>query len=165
MNANAFTAGKHTIEVKFSNGASKKVTINVGSATATPTEDILYADGVRKTPSIYKIDGSNYFKVRDVAAVMNGTNKQFAVGFDSATSSVTLTSGQSYSMTGSEMKPDKGKAVTAIVSDNSIYVNAYKINGSNYFKLRDLGQALDFYVGYDNSVKSIIVSGYSGYNN
>ena len=170
LNANAFTAGKHTVEVKFSNGASKKVTINVGSATATPTEDALYADGVRKTPSIYKIDGSNYFKVRDVAAVLKGTKKQFAVGFDSVTSSVALTSGQPYTMTGSEMKPEKGGAVTAIVSDNSIYVNgrkldlkAYKINGSNYFKLRDLGQALDFYVGYDNSVKSIIVSGNSGY--
>lgn len=172
LNADAFTAGKHTVEVKFSNGASKKVTINVGSAAATPTEDALYADGAKKTPSIYKIDGSNYFKVRDVAAVLNGTNKQFAVGFDSATSSVTLTSGQPYTMTGSEMKPDNSGAVTAIVSDNSIYVNgqklnlkAYKINGSNYFKLRDLGQALDFYVGYDNSVKSIIVSGYSGYTN
>ena len=110
--------------------------------------------------------------MRDVAAVLNGTNKQFAVGFDSVTSSVTLTSGQPYSMTGSEMKPGKGGAVMAIVSDNSIYVNgrklnlkAYKINGSNYFKLRDLGQALDFYVGYDNSVKSIIVSGNSGYAN
>ena len=170
LNANAFAPGKHTVEVKFSNGASKKVTINVGSATATPTEDALYADGVKKTPSIYKIDSSNYFKVRDVAAVLNGTAKQFAVGFDSAASSVALTSGQPYAMTGSEMKPDKGGAVTAIVSDNSIYVNsqklnlkAYKINGSNYFKLRDLGQALDFYVGYDNNVKSIIVSGYSGY--
>ena len=170
LNANAFAPGKHTVEVKFSNGASKKVTINVGSATATPTEDALYADGVKKTPSIYKIDSSNYFKVRDVAAVLNGTAKQFAVGFDSVASSVALTSGQPYAMTGSEMKPGKGEAVTAIVSDNSIYVNgqklnlkAYKINGSNYFKLRDLGQALDFYVGYDNNVKSIIVSGYSGY--
>ena len=105
-----------------------------------------------------------------MAAVLNGTEKQFAVGFDSAKSSVALTSGQSYTMTGSEMKPAKGGTVTAVVSDNSIYANgeklnlkAYKINGSNYFKLRDLGQALDFYVGYDSSVKSIIVSGNAGY--
>lgn len=60
--------------------------------------------------------------------------------------------------------------MTALKSDNSIYINgkdvdlkAYKINGGNYFKLRDLAAALDFYVGYDNAVKSIQVSGYSGY--
>lgn len=170
LNADALSPGRHTVGVKFSNGAKKEITIQVGSAAATPTKDALYADGIKKTPSIYKIDGSNYFKVRDVAAVLNGTEKQFAVGFDSAKSSVALTSGQSYTMTGSEMKPAKGGTVTAVVSDNSIYANgeklnlkAYKINGSNYFKLRDLGQALDFYVGYDSSVKSIIVSGNAGY--
>ena len=60
--------------------------------------------------------------------------------------------------------------MTAMESDNRIYrdgqgmhVKAYKINGSNYFKLRDLAAALDFSVGYDNAVKSIRVSGYSGY--
>lgn len=170
LHTDALAPGKHTIEVKFSNGAGKKITVTTGLAAATPTKDALYADGVKKTPSIYKIDGSNYFKVRDVAAVLNGTEKQFSVGFDSAAGSVALLSGQSYAPTGSEMKPGKGGTATAVVSDNSIYVNgqklnlkAYKINGSNYFKLRDLGQALDFYVGYDSSVKSIIVSGSTGY--
>ena len=49
------------------------------------------------------------------------------------------------------------------VNGQQVKMQAYNINGYNYFKLRDLGQALDFYVGYDNSVKSIIVSGNSGY--
>ena len=47
--------------------------------------------------------------------------------------------------------PDK----TAEISSDTIYVNGekvdaevYKIDGSNYFKLRDLGKALDFYVGW-----------------
>ncbi len=171
LNVDALGAGKHTVEVKFGNGASKAVTINIGTAEATPTTDALYADGAKKTPSIYKIDGSNYFKVRDVAAILNGTDKQFSVGFDNATKCVTLTSGEAYQLTGSELAADASKgAVTALTSDNAIYINgermnlkAYKINGSNYFKLRDLGQALDFHVGYDNNVKSIMVSGYAEY--
>ena len=171
LNVDGLAPGKHTLEVKFSNGAAKAYTFQAATATATPTEDALYADGVRQTPSIYKIDGSNYFKVRDVAAILNGTEKQFAVGFDPVTKCVTLTSGQAYEATGSELMPEKSKAaVTALKSDNSIYINgkamdlkAYKINGSNYFKLRDLAAALDFSVGYDNAVKSIRVSGYSGY--
>lgn len=171
LNVNALQPGKHTVEVRFSNGAKKQVTFNLGAAAATPTADSLYADGKRQTPSIYKIDSSNYFKVRDVAAILNGTEKQFSVGFDNATHSVTLTSGEAYQATGKELVPNQGSsAVTALASDNSIIVNgekldlkAYKINGSNYFKLRDLGKALDFFVGYDASQKSVIVSGSQGY--
>lgn len=170
LNADVFTAGTHIIEVKFSNGASKKITINVGSTTAIPSQDALYINHVKKNLSIYNIDGLNYFKLRDVATVLNGTDKQFAVEFDNATNSVTLTSGQSYSMSSGETGFGKEGRATALISNNSIYVNgekrnlkAYKINGSNYFKLRDLGEALDFYVGYNSSERSIIVSGYSGY--
>ena len=48
-----------------------------------------------------------------------------------------------------------GGSQTAAVSNDSIYVDGekidaqvYKIGGSNYFKLRDLGKALNFYVGW-----------------
>jgi hypothetical protein len=171
LNTDTLSAGKHTVEVMFSNGASKSVTISVNTTEATPTTDALYADGVKQTPSIYKIGDSNYFKVRDVAAILNGTDKQFSVGFDNATKCVTLTSGEAYQMTGSELAANaSGGKMPALTSDNAIYINgkqmnlkAYKIDGSNYFKLRDLGQALDFHVGYDNNVKSIMVSGYAGY--
>ncbi|MEY8317306.1 hypothetical protein AALB19_08300 [Oscillospiraceae bacterium 50-58] len=33
------------------------------------------------------------------------------------------------------------------VNGNAANPTVYKINGSNYFKLRDLGKALNFYVG------------------
>ena len=46
-------------------------------------------------------------------------------------------------------------AETAELSNDTIYVNGqkveaevYKIGGMNYFKLRDLGKALNFYVGW-----------------
>ena len=52
---------------------------------------------------------------------------------------------------------------TVTLNGEKVKFAAYNIEGNNYFKLRDLGQALDFYVGYDNNVKSIIISGYSGY--
>lgn len=32
----------------------------------------------------YNIDGSNYFKLRDVAALLDGTVAQFNVGYDNA---------------------------------------------------------------------------------
>ena len=41
-------------------------------------------------------------------------------------------------------------------------LTVYKIDGSNYFKLRDLGKALDFFVGYDPA-SGVTISGESGY--
>lgn len=48
-----------------------------------------------------------------------------------------------------------GTDKTAMPTNDPIYINGqkvnidvYKIDGSNYFKLRDLGRALDFYVGW-----------------
>ena len=34
----------------------------------------------------YNIDGANYFKLRDLAYMLNGTASQFDVGFDAAAS-------------------------------------------------------------------------------
>lgn len=124
-----------------------------GVKTANPTNDKLMVNGAEKAPTVYKIGGSNYFKIRDVAAVLNGTEKQFAVGYSGG--KVTVSSGQPYEATGKELAGAPDSARDAAPSNDSILIDGeeasltvYKIGGSNYFKLRDLGKALDFYVGY-----------------
>lgn len=67
LNVDGLASGKHTLEVKYSNGAG----FQAATTTAMPTEDALYADGIYQTPSIYKIDGSNYFKLCDLAAALD----------------------------------------------------------------------------------------------
>ena len=125
-------------------------------ATASPTNDSLTCDGAAQNPTVYKIGGSNYFKIRDVAAMLDGTEKQFAVGYDGQLKSVTATTGQGYAKQPGDLAgAPAGGNKTAEISSDTIYVNGekvdaevYKIDGSNYFKLRDLGKALDFYVGW-----------------
>lgn len=124
--------------------------------TASPTNDKLEVNGTAANPTVYKIGGSNYFKIRDVAALLNGTEKQFAVGYDSAKNAVTATTGQGYAkLDGDLTGAPSGGNQTAQPSSDAVYVNGqkitaevYKIGGSNYFKLRDLGKALNFYVGW-----------------
>ncbi len=165
VDTDSLASGSHTVMVKFSDGNSKSYQFTVSGVTASPTNDTLYVDGVQKSPEVYKIDGTNYFKLRDVAALMNGTAKQFSVDYDNNTKQAVLTSGQPYAPLGTELsRPDSMTSVPASQSNNVILVNgeaadmdAYKINGNNYIKLRDLGQALGFYVGYDSG-KMIISS-------
>ena len=120
--------------------------------TAQPSTDKLTVDGKSQVPTAYKIDGNNYFKLRDVAAMLNGTSKQFSVGYDG---SVILTTGQPYQSVGGELSGPASGGQSASVSNNVVYINgvkaeltAYQIGGNNYFKLRDLGKALNFYVGW-----------------
>ena len=125
-------------------------------APAAPTNDTLTCNGTLQSPTVYKINGSNYFKIRDLAAILNGTEKQFSVGYDAALSSVTATTGQGYEKQPGDLAgAPAGGQKTGDPSNDAIYVNGekitaevYKIDGSNYFKLRDLGKALDFYVGW-----------------
>ena len=125
-------------------------------ATASPTNDKLEVNGNAADPTVYKINGSNYFKIRDVAALLNGTEKQFAVGYDGTKNAVTATTGQGYEKQSGDLTgAAAGGSQTADPSNDAIYVDGqkitaevYKINGSNYFKLRDLGKALNFYVGW-----------------
>lgn len=170
LNVDALAPGSHQVEVVFSNGAAKAYNFTVAVAEAMPTNDRLYVNGQLQTPSIYKIDGSNYFKIRDIAMLLNGSKRQFAVGYDAATACVTLTTGEGYAPNGSELAgPSSGGQKQALRSNNSIYLNGkkqdlavYKIDGSNYFKLRDLGEMLDFYVGWDPAT-GVTISGASGY--
>lgn len=125
-------------------------------APAAPTNDTLTCNGTLQSPTVYKINGSNYFKIRDLAAILNGTEKQFSVGYDAALSSVTATTGQGYEKQPGDLSgAPAGGQKTGDPSNDAIYINGekitaevYKIDGSNYFKLRDLGRALDFYVGW-----------------
>ncbi|MCI9353027.1 MAG: hypothetical protein HFF58_07240 [Lawsonibacter sp.] len=126
-----------------------------GDKTASPSSDRLAVNGVESSPTVYNINDSNYFKIRDVAALLNGTEKQFSVGYDGEKQSVTATTGQGYDKLPSDLSGPPSGTGEARVSHDAIYVDGvkieaevYNINGNNYFKLRDLGKALNFYIGW-----------------
>ncbi len=121
-------------------------------------------------PAVYKIDGANYFRLRDVAMLLNGSAKQFSVVYDDETKSVSIVPGEPYSPTGTELSGSAAETADAIVTNNTIRIGGeevsltvFKIDGSNYFKLRDLGRALDFRVSYDDETKAVTISGARSY--
>lgn len=150
---------KVSVDARFKQTSSPIVpvqpTVPTQTVVVNPTNDKLDVDGTAYSPAAYKIDGYNYFKLRDIAALLNGTEKQFSVGYDSLTGTVTLTSGQPYAVTDSDLTAIPDSAQNANVSTNVVYINGvqtqltvYKINGYNYFKLRDLASALNFSVDW-----------------
>ena len=130
-----------------------------------PTSQNLTVNGEKQETEIYNIDGSNYFKLRDMAALLNGTGSQFSVAWDETNATISITTGEAYAAAGGELATGTDKSATAVESAQKLMVNgaaveltAYNIGGNNFFKLRELGTALGFDVDYDDATATMIVS-------
>jgi len=131
----------------------------------------LTVDGQYVECEKYNIDGSNYFKLRDLAFLLMGTDAEFGVGYDPEANSVIIVPGMPYEPVGGELVIGEDKSATAVPSSQSVWfldapvdgLSIYNIGGNNYFKLRDLGTALGFLVDYDADTNTAIVetSGYA----
>ena len=112
----------------------------------------------------YNIGGNNYFKLRDLAYVLGGTEKQFEIGWDAQNNAISLTSGAPYTANGSEMQGKGAGEKIPTPTTSKIYLDgaeasftAYHIEGNNYFKLRDVGAAFDFGVTWDGANNTIVI--------
>ena len=121
-------------------------------------------NGKNITFDAFNIKGDYYCKLRDLAYMLRGTDKQFAVDWNGMTNTITLTSGKIYIPVGGEMRlrAARNKTVKATTSKilldgNEITFPAYEIDGYNYFNLYDIGQAVNFYIYFDTAQKSIII--------
>ena len=138
--------------------------------TALSTDIAFVADGKNVAIDAYNINNYNYFKLRDFAALVNGTGKTFSVAWDGVRQIITLTSGEAYEPLDTDLQPGDGKHKTALKSTASLVINgkivtleAYNINGFNYFKLRDLCEALDVCVTWDNATRTTGIDTLRGY--
>jgi hypothetical protein len=102
--------------------------------------------------------------------VLNGSEKQFEVGWDGATGVIALTSGAAYTAVGDEMTGEAYASTpragywAATPTRSRIYIDgeetaftAYHIDGNNYFKLRDIGEVFDFGVTWDGAQNTIAI--------
>ena len=144
--------------------ASMVYTVSAADITAKPTPQKVFVNGEETAFDAYNIGGSNYFKLRDLAFVLNGTAKQFEVGYNEKTTAISLTRGKAYTEVGGEMSGKGAGNKTAVPTTSKIYLDgkeinltAYSIENNNYFKLRDIGEAFDFRVDYDDATKTVSI--------
>ena len=140
------------------------VDASAASVAAAPTSSRVVVDGAETAFDAYNVKDSNYFKLRDLAFQLSGTEKQFDVGWDANARAVTLTSGLPYTVAGGEMAAKGGENKTPIPSSHTIIIDgvtvsltAYNIDGNNYFMLRDIGRAFDFATDYDAATRTVVI--------
>jgi len=134
---------------------------------AEPTAAPIFVNGELAAFQAYHIRGWNFFKLRDIAYVLNGTSAEFNVEWDGARSAILLNTSQAYESVGGEMVNTSTGNTTAILSQTRVFVDGdwvhfmapvYYINGNHYFMLRNLGRALNFNVDWDAETGSILIN-------
>ncbi len=147
-----------------------RITIT-GAPEAKPAVQLssqkLSVDGAEQAAEVYNIDGFNFFMLRDMAALLNGTKAQFSVGYDEETRTVVIVTGEGYDAAQPD-DPAAGtdKSDTAVRSGQRIQVDGaeiddmtvYNIGGNNFFKLQELGEKLGFGVAYDAETRTMLVT-------
>lgn len=140
------------------------------TATATPTGNSIYVDGTKVNGAAYMINSNNYFKLRDIAAMVNGSAKQFEVSWNQAGKRIDLTTNKAYTVVGGELALPSNSSRSAKESSATVYrdgakaaYTGYTIADNNYYKLRDLCKDMDIGVKYDNATKRVDILTTVGY--
>ena len=143
--------------------------VPASAASVVVSPQNLSVDGATVNCEKYNIDGNNYFKLRDLAAVLNGTDSQFDVGWDAEKNLISVTTHHAYtSPDGTELKIRGDLSSTAVPSNQTLMIDGvvrtdltvWNIGGSNFFKLRELGEALGFAVNYNADTQTALVESY-----
>lgn len=142
----------------------------VENVVAQPTASKVLVNGTDTSFDAYNIKGNNYFKIRDLANVVSGSEKQFDVTWDNEKKVINLVSNKAYTVVGGEMAKGDGQEKNSVTNTSPIYKDgelvqlaAYTIDGNNYFKLRDIGALFNFGVTWNNETKTVGIDTAIGY--
>lgn len=141
------------------------------AVTARPASSAVLIDGKSVSFEAYNINGSNYFKLRDLAKALGGSEKQFEVDWDETLDTIYITTGKGYTAVGGELAASSGRenksanlATSCVCVDAALKkLTSYNIGGNNYFKLRDIADAIDFGVTWDSGTDTICIDTKTGY--
>ena len=147
-------------------------------ATAKPTTSRILINGQQVAFEAYNINDNNYFKLRDVALSLRGTEKQFEVVWNPSfregniRGAIEMKSYSPYTTVGGEMALGNGYTKTAKLTNSPILKDGtkvtklvgYNISDNNFFKLRDLGELFDFNVSWDGKLNTIIINTSESYD-
>jgi len=136
-----------------------------------PITSPVLVDGVEVEFEAYFIEDRNYFRIRDLAYALQGTPAQFNVHWDDATGSIVFTSGADYIANGTEMAGRGVEKKLPVATTSRILVDGrevafpvYNIDGSNFFRLRDIAETFNFGVDWDADTQTILINTSVGYS-
>ena len=165
--------GMYSLWAETKTGEFTGLTFEIKDSIASYTDSKVLVNGKEIKFEAYNINDNNYFKLRDIAYVLSTYGEGgrfFNVKWDGERNMISLLTNTKYDAVGGELKEGDGMnkpyelSSSALMKDGiNVTLNAYLINGNNYFKLRDLGKLFDFNVSWDGINNCILIDSYSSY--
>ncbi len=158
--------GKITAE-KYGKVRGDQTVIDANNPEVRLTSQTLCIDGVKQEKlEIYNINGENYFKIRDLAALLTATDAKFNVDYDTETRTIVLTTGEAYEARSGDLATEfTNKAASCIKSSKAVTINGeavelttYAFGNKNFFRLKSLAEALGFTAEYDKETRTVLVT-------
>ena len=130
------------------------------------TAQKLTIDGEERSAEVYNIDNRNYFKLRDMAALLADTDAAFSVAYDKARDTVIVRTGEAYEKQPGDLEQGADRSAKAVRSRQALEIDGvsvtdllvFNLDGNNFFQLRELGAALGFGVDYDPASDTMVVT-------
>lgn len=148
-----------------------------------PASITVRINGKTQVLGVCQAENNNYIRIRDIAMLLNGTEKSFDFGeYNSILVTSTpytptgveykpspLSSGQMCAKTNFDFLPMTPKEYQYLLDHPTAYdmtphADAYNFNNTNFVKLRDIAKELDFYVGWDAASGAILIDTARGYS-
>ena len=129
---------------------------------AVKSNSKIVVDGEEVNIDSYNIKGTNYVKIRDIAMLLDDSEKQFEVGWNKEKRAIDLLTSERYTVIGGELEKINTKKVDLRFNKSSVNVDgeevaleSYNINNETYFKLRDISEEINIGLKWNQKEKSI----------
>lgn len=132
---------------------------------ASVSHDKVFVNECMENMQSYNIGGYNYFKLRDIADAFRNTSSEFDVIWNAQKLSVEIITGKVYTPIEQKEQNNYNYYTTATPCESELYIDgqnvsiqAYTIEGYNYFKLRDLAEYIPFDIKWDGEYSFIFIT-------
>lgn len=135
--------------------------------TVFPMTSKVVVDGVYKDLDAYEIKDYNYVKLRSLADALAGSDKPITVEWDEENECILLSSAEPQTDapqtdTSGSVETDNETMPVVYTADCDVYYNGepvnltgYEINGSNYFKLREMTELFGIGINWNEEQQMI----------
>ncbi len=140
------------------------IPVQAEGTTAIPSRQQVTLNGENVRIGAYNLEDENYFKLRDLAALLKDTSARFNVYYSESSNSVGIFPGDGYQpiLGDLAMNPDQvttgiSSPQTLLVDNDPVSIKAFNINDNNYYRLRDIARFIDLSVDYNANTDTVVL--------